>query len=383
MDLDHLPKSIGSSLIMVRSCVPPSKDLPAASIRPALFVVMVVLIVKRFFLPEYVSFLLSLSCGRCLGTTSVPSIMMVLSGISCSSCPDVSAFFTRRVILSAVGRIFASTESANRRYLHTVDWSTSNSAPERPASRLSACGTAQAAGRTCGQAGSGFRDPVSRPLKRAARLCCASLTLPQSHCRCSQTGQGHMVIPASFALLCSMPWITSLMCSSDVSVSERPASVTAHRPSSRSSCCSRSRPIVFSRLLIAASFCLIALLFCLIALLFCLIALLFCLIAVSFCLIALLFCLIAVSFCLSSLCSLRIVCSEDSITCCGDQNGSKSFGKIFMIQLCIKSLAGITSYDLDQFDYIYNDFVAESKKHNKDAPLFSEDETPDPGNVRG
>ncbi len=54
-----------------------------------------------------------------------------------------------------------------------------------------------------------------------------------------------------------------------------------------------------------------------------------------------------------------------------------------MIQLCIKSLAGITSYDLDQFDYIYNDFVAESKKHNKDAPLFSEDETPDPGNVRG
>ncbi len=106
-----------------------------------------------------------------------------------------------------------------------------------------------------------------------------------------------------------MPWITSLLCSSDVSVSERPASVTAHRLSSRSSCCSRSRPIVFSRLLIA----------------------------VSFCLIVLLFCLIAVSFYLSSLCSLRIVCSEDSITCCGDQNGSKSFGKIFMIQLCIKS----------------------------------------------
>ncbi len=43
-------------------------------------------------------------------------------------------------------------------------------------------------------------------------------------------------------------------------------------------------------------------------------------------------------------------------------------------------LAGITSYDLDQFDYICNDFVAESKRHNKDAPLFSEDETPDPGN---
>ncbi len=44
-----------------------------------------------------------------------------------------------------------------------------------------------------------------------------------------------------------------------------------------------------------------------------------------------------------------------------------------------QSLQGLP-YDLDQFDYIYNDFVAESKKHNKDAPLFSEDETPDPGN---
>ncbi len=51
-------------------------------------------------------------------------------------------------------------------------------------------------------------------------------------------------------------------------------------------------------------------------------------------------------------------------------------------------LAGITSYDLDQFDYIYNDFVAESKKHHGEggggggggAPLFSEDGTPDPGN---
>ncbi len=37
-------------------------------------------------------------------------------------------------------------------------------------------------------------------------------------------------------------------------------------------------------------------------------------------------------------------------------------------------------YDLDQFDYICNDFVVESKRHNKDAPLFSEDGTPDPGN---
>ena len=196
-----------------------------------------------------------------------------------------------------------------------------------PASRLSACGTAQAAGRTCGQAGSGFRDPVFRPLKRAARRRRrrASLTLPQSHCRCSQTGQGHTVIPASFALLCSMPRITTLLCSGgngDVSVSGRPASVAVHRLSSRSSSCLRSESTVFSRLLISVSFCLIALLLCLIAplllcliapLLFCLIApLLFCLIAVSFCLIALLFCLIAVSFCLSPLCSLRIVCSGDS-----------------------------------------------------------------------
>ena len=55
---------------------------------------------------------------------------------------------------------------------------------------------------------------------------------------------------------------------------------------------------------------------------------LLCLLAsLSFCLIVLSFCLIVLSFSLSSLCSLRMICSGDSIACGGDQGGSKSFEK--------------------------------------------------------
>ncbi len=55
-------------------------------------------------------------------------------------------------------------------------------------SPLTSCGRAQAAGRTCGQAGTGFRDPVCSLRRRAAR-CRASLTLLQTSRGYGRTGR--------------------------------------------------------------------------------------------------------------------------------------------------------------------------------------------------